>query len=85
MRAVSYTKFAQEGGLINYWLSQEMDNLNRMRTNMKQQQQDVFPLNLANYQAPIGIYIVSNIIALVVFLLERLFPPNRTISKLKNK
>ena len=52
---------------------------------MKQQQQDVVPLNLANYQAPIGIYIVSNIIGLMVFLLERLFPRNRTTSKLENK
>ena len=49
------------------------------------QQQDVFPLNLANYQAPIGIYIISSIIGLVVFFLERLFPPNRTTRKLENK
>ena len=49
------------------------------------QQREVFPLNLANYQAPIGIYIVSNIIGLVVFLLERLFPPSRTTSKLREQ
>ena len=46
-----------------------MDRVEQLRTR-SEDAKEALPLMLANYQAPVGIYLIFNFLALIVFFLE---------------
>ena len=65
--------FMQEGGLFNHFVKQEMDKVARRAGN--EDHAKGVPLQLTNYQAPIGMFIIFNVSAVIVFCIE-LFKEN---------